>query len=127
MKPYLFVYGTLTRSHPRVHRLLGPARFLGRGSIAGTLYDLGRYPGAYRRRGQRARVNGELYELDGPRLRERLKALDRYEGSQFRRARVRVRLKAGDQHLAWVYLLATAPPPSARHLPSGVYRPRRAA
>jgi gamma-glutamylcyclotransferase (GGCT)/AIG2-like uncharacterized protein YtfP len=127
MKPYIFVYGTLTRAHPRIHRLLGSARPLGRASIAGTLYDLGQYPGVHRHRGRPSRVSGELYELSGPHLRGRLRALDRYEGEQFKRVRVRARLASGGQHLAWAYLLADAPPQSARQVPSGAYRARRAA
>jgi gamma-glutamylcyclotransferase (GGCT)/AIG2-like uncharacterized protein YtfP len=127
VKPYLFVYGTLTKSHPRLHeRLVGAARYLGRGTIAGTLYDLGRYPGAFRNRKRQSRVTGELYELEGPDIRGRLRALDRYEGAQFKRSRVKVRLSNGDQRLAWAYLLAEAPPGNARPLPSGIYRPRAA-
>lgn len=127
MRLYLFVYGTLTKSHPRLHeRLVGAARYLGRGTIAGTLYDLGRYPGAFRNRKRQSRVTGELYELEGPDIRGRLRALDRYEGAEFKRARVKVRLSNGDQRLAWAYLLTEAPPGNARPLPSGVYRPRAA-
>lgn len=126
MKPLLFAYGTLRRSHRNIHRrLMGGAKRLGGGSIAGTMYDLGAYPGVYRPRGRRSRVWGELYELQDPKVNQRLAVLDRYEGREFRRARVLVELKNGRRHLAWAYLLGDPPPPSARKISSGTYRRRQ--
>jgi len=59
----VFVYGTLraggrndiARRHPA-------AGLVGRGSIAGVLYDLGTYPGAAL--GGAARIDGEVYRID---------------------------------------------------------------
>jgi gamma-glutamylcyclotransferase (GGCT)/AIG2-like uncharacterized protein YtfP len=127
MKPRLFVYGTLRRSHPELHRkLVGPARLLGAGTISGRLYDLGEYPGIHRSRAHASRVHGELYELDDPEPERRLSKLDRYEGAEFSRQRVLVELQDGRRHLAWAYMLAHAPSSAARPIRSGSYR-RKAA
>jgi hypothetical protein len=74
---------------------------VGRGKIPGTLYDVGRYPGAVKRSGTRAFVWGDLYRLRDPD--RALKILDRYEGldeknlgrAEFRRSRVTIDLGAG--------------------------------
>lgn len=121
MKPYLFVYGTLRRNHRAAHRLLGHARYIASGSIAGTLYDLGKYPGVHRAR-RNGRVTGEVYELIGPNVEQQLTKLDRYEGVGFQRSRVLVQLSDGRYHRAWAYLLADEPPTAARVIRTGVYR-----
>ncbi|MEA2625910.1 MAG: hypothetical protein QOD06_1955 [Candidatus Binatota bacterium] len=121
MKEYLFVYGTLRRRHAEIHeRFLRTERFVAEGTISGTLYDLGRYPGVHRMRGGRARTDGELFELRD--VAATLAALDEYEGSGFRRVRVSVRLDGGRRQRAWAYLLVEAPPAHAREITSGVYR-----
>ena len=125
-KPYLFVYGTLRRDHQRTHRLLGDTRFVAAGSIAGRLYDLGKYPGV-RKTSRRGRVSGEVYELIGPEVDRRLASLDRYEGSEFRRSRVVVELSDGRRHPAWAYVLVDEPPKSAREVQTGVYHKRKPA
>ena len=125
VKSHLFVYGTLRRKDGQTHgRLLAQARFVAPGSISGTLYDLGRYPGVHRSRGRDGRVAGEVYELVGPDLDRRLAALDRYEGSEFRRTGVLVQMKDGRRQRAWAYVLADAPPRGAREIRSGVYTVR---
>jgi gamma-glutamylcyclotransferase (GGCT)/AIG2-like uncharacterized protein YtfP len=116
----LFVYGTLRRDFPRTHRLLGDARLVGLGTLAGTLYDLGRYPAVVRPGRAGARVAGEVYVLDEAQL----AALDRYEGDAYVRAEAHVPLDDGRSVTAWVYVLAGEPPAGARELPDGVY-PRR--
>ena len=125
VRPYLFVYGTLRQTHRHTHqRLLRPARFIARGSIFGTLYDLGQYPGVHKTSRRIGRVAGELYELTGEDLGGRLAALDRYEGSDFYRARVLVQLQNGGRHFAWAYILANGPPQGAPEIQSGVFRRR---
>lgn len=83
---------------------------VGRGKIAGFLYDVGRYPGAVKTTGARAFVRGDVYLLrDADRA---LKALDRYEGwdqkkprsGEFRRSRTIVALGGGKTVKAWIYL-----------------------
>lgn len=58
----VFVYGTLRRGEANdITRLLPPPRFIGFGQIAGTMYDLGAYPGV--RLGGSSIVFGEVYEI----------------------------------------------------------------
>jgi gamma-glutamylcyclotransferase (GGCT)/AIG2-like uncharacterized protein YtfP len=122
MSDYLFVYGTLRKGDARAHRLLGAARFVSKGTVSGRLYDLGDYPGLRKTPRGGARVGGEVYELAGPDPERRLAILDRYEGAEFRRARVVVRLRDGRVHRAWAYVLANQPPKGTRPIPTGVYK-----
>ncbi|HYW58035.1 MAG TPA: gamma-glutamylcyclotransferase family protein [Polaromonas sp.] len=58
----VFVYGTLRRGDVRdINRLHPSPRFVAMGKIAGTLYDLGPYPGIVL--GGAGRVVGEVYEV----------------------------------------------------------------
>jgi gamma-glutamylcyclotransferase (GGCT)/AIG2-like uncharacterized protein YtfP len=124
----LFVYGTLKRNSPRKrHRLLRDARFVDVASMAGRLYDLGRYPGMVRERNNRGRVFGEVYEIPGDDPRRALRYLDRYEGSEFVRRRAFVTLSDGKRRAAWTYILRDPPPRSARPVDSGTYSPKRGA
>ena len=60
---HVFVYGTLRAGGSNdIARFRPPARLVGRGEIAGTLYDLGAYPGATL--GGSALVCGEVYRID---------------------------------------------------------------
>ena len=124
----LFVYGTLKgRTSRQRHRLLRGARFVGGATISGVLYDLGRYPGLVRTSRNGRRVTGELYALPDDSARRMLRALDRYEGSEYTRRRVFVRLSNGNRRLAWTYLLRKKPPKSAAELSTGRYTLRRGA
>ena len=59
---HVFVYGTLRRGEDNdITRLLPPPRFIGVARIAGTMYDLGAYPGV--RLGGPSTVVGEVYEI----------------------------------------------------------------
>ena len=71
---YVFVYGTLRAGGSNdIARWLPRPHFIGMAQIAGTLYDLGAYPGA--RLGGTARVHGEVYRIE----RELEANLDRLE------------------------------------------------
>ena len=60
---YVFVYGTLRRGGSNDINRLAPAPvWVGEASIAGTLYDFGRYPGVVL--GGEGRVVGEVYGID---------------------------------------------------------------
>jgi gamma-glutamylcyclotransferase (GGCT)/AIG2-like uncharacterized protein YtfP len=74
MMPHVFVYGTLRR-HGRndIARFRPAPVFVGEASIAGTLYDLGAYPGVVL--GGAGRVKGEIYRIEP----EVEAALDRLE------------------------------------------------
>jgi len=91
------------------------ATFLGEGSVAGSLLDLGRYPGLV---GGAGRVRGELYRLDDPEL---LPVLDREEGYNFRRSTTIVTLASGRRLRAWVYRYRGARE-RAMPIPHGDYR-----
>ncbi|MBA3594271.1 MAG: gamma-glutamylcyclotransferase [Polaromonas sp.] len=59
---HVFVYGTLRRGDVRDITRLQPApQFVGVGSVAGLLYDLGPYPGLLL--GGEGRVTGEVYAI----------------------------------------------------------------
>jgi gamma-glutamylcyclotransferase (GGCT)/AIG2-like uncharacterized protein YtfP len=71
---HLFVYGTLMRGHS-AHGLMTPGlRDLGPAQAAGTLYDLGPWPGF---RPGAGIAEGELYAIDDPLA---LARLDDWEG-----------------------------------------------
>jgi gamma-glutamylcyclotransferase (GGCT)/AIG2-like uncharacterized protein YtfP len=91
------------------------ATYLGRGSVAGRLLDLGRYPGLIAGTG---RVKGELYRLDDPQL---LPVLDREEGYNFVRSIAIVTLAGGRRARAWVYRYR-GPRERAVPIPHGDYR-----
>jgi|GEM_PF-194577 len=120
----LFVYGTLRRGGKR-HDILQllHAAYVGKGSVAGELFDLGEYPGAVKSNATAARVIGEVYRL--PNLKTALRTLDEYEGvgavaSLYRRDVTEVTLESGQRLSAWVYWLNEAPP-RARRIESGDY------
>lgn len=60
---HVFVYGTLRRGDDNdINRFKPAPQFVGTGSVAGTMYHLGRYPGVVL--GGSARVIGEVYAID---------------------------------------------------------------
>ena len=98
--------------------------YIGRGSIAAALYDLGIYPAAVP--STEGRVWGEVYDVaDPPTV---LAALDEIEGyrpedhdrSLYTRAEVDVALADGTEARAWVYFY-NAPLGQAPQIPSGDY------
>jgi gamma-glutamylcyclotransferase (GGCT)/AIG2-like uncharacterized protein YtfP len=109
MTTLLFVYGTLRRRsrHPMAHQLAQRARFVGAATIAGRLYDLGRYPGLREPELPADRVHGDVYDLgDEP---DTLRELDAYENGEsplpayFDRQLAPVRMAGGEERTAWVY------------------------
>jgi gamma-glutamylcyclotransferase (GGCT)/AIG2-like uncharacterized protein YtfP len=117
--PLLFVYGTL-RAEAR-----GPVQaaltqgwsFVGYGTVAADLYDLGAYPGARPSDASAARVRGELYRV--PSDPGTLPRLDQHEGEEFGRATVDVMLDSGETRSAWIYWYLDEP--SGRRIRSGDY------
>jgi len=123
----LFVYGTLRRGGESHHLLeqLG-AVYVGKGSVAGELLDLGAFPGALKSEQPSDSVVGEVYRLRAvPRA---LKVLDQYEGvgpgapitSLYRREITRVTLEKGEHLSAWIYWLNHSPR-HKRRIASGDY------
>ena len=121
--PLLATYGTLLRTFG-LHDRLGVAdalTFVQPCVLPGTLYDLGRYPGARPLSdNETGRIRGELYRMTD---RATLAHLDAYEGydpedereSLFLRRRVTLLEPAGQG--AWVYWYNGAPP--GPRVPSG--------
>lgn len=107
------MYGTLRRNHtpPEMGAVMRSLEWIGTGSAAGQLYDLGDYPGAEFDPASRNEVQGEIYKLpaDG----KALEKLDKYEefwperrnSSLFIRIAVPVRVKNGRQLTCWAYRL----------------------
>jgi gamma-glutamylcyclotransferase (GGCT)/AIG2-like uncharacterized protein YtfP len=108
----LFVYGTLRRGEERHPVLARHAVTDGEGATTtGALLDLGPYPGLVVD-GASGSVAGELYPTADPEaLFEELDAIETFrgfgvEGSEYRRAIVRVRRLSSGSALAWTYVYA---------------------
>jgi len=94
----LFAYGTLMRGFA-LHRLLERgARYVGDGTVAGRLVDLGAYPGAVP--DADARIAGELYAVDDAAT---WSTLDSAEGPQYHRGEVGVLMRDGAGRVACGY------------------------
>ena len=98
-KHLVFVYGTLRRGGVRAMPEVFPgAKFVGRASVRGSLYDLGDYPGLLLG-GSGSTVAGEVYEVDDAILNR----MDDIEAADdYRRRRVEVSLDTGAS-ACWVY------------------------
>ncbi|MES1976530.1 MAG: gamma-glutamylcyclotransferase family protein [Pseudomonadota bacterium] len=103
---HVFVYGTLCSGEQRDINNLNPRpRYIGEGSVPGTLYDLGSYPGIVL--GGQGNVRGEVYRISA----ELESTLDEIEEvwpqqtGEYAKREVLVRLEAvggeeGDSHTA---------------------------
>jgi gamma-glutamylcyclotransferase (GGCT)/AIG2-like uncharacterized protein YtfP len=124
----IWVYGTL---RPRVRGsrfdlLDGAVEWLGRARVPGTLYDLGRYPGAVLEPATDRWIIGEVMRLATPS--ETLAALDAYEGCgpqdplphAFERTTGRATLDDGAAVTTWLYPYR-GPLAGARLVASGDY------
>lgn len=127
MADLVFFYGTLMTPFNRTRRLHIDQylTLLGRGSMAGALFDLGIYPAAVP--ATDARVWGEVYGMDYPAL--VLRALDELEGyrpgepesSLYVRRRTPVTLEGEAASVeAWAYFY-NAPLGRAARIESGDY------
>ena len=121
-----FFYGTLMAPFHRAGRLRLDQHlvYVGRGTIAGALFDLGIYPAAVP--ASDATVRGEVYRMTHPAL--VLQVLDEFEGcradeperSLYMRALTPVRLEDGSVVDAWAYFY-NAPLGRAERIHSGDY------
>ncbi len=127
----LFVYGTLrafvvTAAGERLRR---HSCLVGYASVAGRLYDLGRYPGLAVPRRAGEWVTGEVYRLRTPRL--TLRSLDSYEcgggpaSARFTRERAIAYLVRGACRRVWVYRFL-GPVHAERRIAGGDYERHRA-
>ncbi len=127
---HLFVYGTLRRGFSRHGNLrrLG-ARFVGRGSVRGELFDLGDFPALRESDNPGRMVLGEVYRFRNPR--RAFKVLDEVEGFRpaapssglLRREVASITFDNGTRVAAWAYWLNRAFR-SGRAIPSGDYTRR---
>ena len=100
--PLLFAYGTLRDARQRALVLNGVAsRELGRGSVAGALYDLGSYPGLLP---GTDRVPGSVIELADEAALARLDDFEGVDGGLYVRQRTTVHLDGGGAVEAWIYV-----------------------
>jgi gamma-glutamylcyclotransferase (GGCT)/AIG2-like uncharacterized protein YtfP len=111
----VFVYGTLRRGGVRAMPDLFPAaRFVGPGTVKGSLYDLGEYPGLSLDESG-STVTGEVYEVDD----EILRQLDEIEATTFySRRQVEVSLERRGA-ACWVYVYDADSYPSRTLIASG--------
>lgn len=126
MEELVFFYGTLMAGFDRRRRagIDDKLRYVGRGSIQGSLFDLGLYPAAVP--AQDSHIWGEVYEMADPAV--VLAALDDIEGyrhddpdkSLYIRSQTDVALPDGTRARAWVYFY-NAPLGRAARIPSGDY------
>jgi gamma-glutamylcyclotransferase (GGCT)/AIG2-like uncharacterized protein YtfP len=111
MSQYLFAYGTLQpgRAPARMASVAAKLRPVGKGSVRGVLYDLGRYPGAVPDASAATKIAGIVMEL--PDETNFLERLDAYEGcdpkapeqSEYVRGWVVVEMEAGGTMECWIY------------------------
>jgi len=122
----VFFYGTLMAGFDRRRRagIDDKLRYIGRGSIQGSLFDLGLYPAAVP--AAEGLVWGEVYEITDEAT--VLAALDEIEGyrhddsdrSLYRRLKAEVAMPDGGHAMAWVYFY-NAPLGRAPRIASGDY------
>lgn len=126
MPELVFFYGTLMTPFNRQgrHRIDQYLAYVGRGSIAAALFDLGIYPAAVP--DSESRVWGEVYEtLNPPAVLAVLDEIEGYsatepEASLYTRRRTPVTLENGEIVDAWAYFY-NAPLGRAQRIASGDY------
>jgi gamma-glutamylcyclotransferase (GGCT)/AIG2-like uncharacterized protein YtfP len=99
----LFAYGTLRRGAPMHGLLEGRTRWIGFASVAGSLVDLGAFPGLVAPQAAGDRVQGDLFAIAEAQCEALLDALDRYEGASFERVARTVDGPDGPVR-AWLYV-----------------------
>ncbi len=120
----VFVYGGLMTGFDLHHHMRG-ALLLGRASVAGLLYSVGRYPGLKDGSGT---VHGELYRFAD--IAVALEVLDEVEGydpldpaaSEYVRVVRAARLEDATTQPAWAYLF-NGDTSAARRIDSGIWTP----
>jgi gamma-glutamylcyclotransferase (GGCT)/AIG2-like uncharacterized protein YtfP len=129
MSRCIFVYGTLMLSAGRDvgRRLASEAEYLGHGSVAGRLYDMGKWPGLVASRWQDDRVHGEVWRMHQPEA--SLPWLDEYEGikpnvknPEYARIVASAKLTGGSAAPVWLYTYLW-PLSTGRLLPEGRWPP----
>jgi gamma-glutamylcyclotransferase (GGCT)/AIG2-like uncharacterized protein YtfP len=117
----LFVYGTLRRgnNNPHAEWLRANSRFVGEGSITGTLHRVGEYTGLVP--GDGPAVHGEVFELHDPA--EAWRLLDEYEGDAYERRDANVAMSDGRAIDATMYAYRMPAADQVRRRPPVVAKP----
>ena len=110
-KEFLFVYGTLMRTHNHAMSdfLQRHSTFWANGYFYGKLYDLGKYPGAILSLNNEDKVYGQIFQLNNANA--VLPPLDRYEGvgeDVYSREKINAITETGERLECWVYLYCKA-------------------
>jgi len=114
----VFVYGSLKRGQGHHDQMRGCA-WHGEADLNGlALYDLGPFPMAVPSSDPTARLQGELYAVQGTQLAR----LDRFEGAP--RLYERQRWQLSDGRAVWVYVGRARQVRHVRRIPSGCWRGR---
>ena len=108
---YLFVYGTLhpDRAPEEIADIVRRFEIVGKGTVPGTLYDLGAYPGAVLNESGQRRISGTVFRLpEGGDVLSRLDAYEEFdpgapERSLFIRRPCSVQLSDGPRLPCWIY------------------------
>jgi gamma-glutamylcyclotransferase (GGCT)/AIG2-like uncharacterized protein YtfP len=111
MSEFLFAYGTLQPGlvPDEVADVVRELVRVGTGSVPGTLYDLGRFPGAVLELNSLRRIWGTIYRLPvGSHVLHRLDEYEEYDSaspkdSQFIRKLCSVELTDGRKLECWIY------------------------
>ena len=121
---HVFVYGTLRRGEVNdINRLRPPPRYVGAARIPGTLYDLGRYPGALL--SGEGWVQGEVYAI-APELEHQLDVIEEVApvpSGEYLRRQVTVTLDGRD-YVCLVYEIAPSRVQGRALIRSGDWRQR---
>ncbi|WP_148252889.1 gamma-glutamylcyclotransferase family protein [Aidingimonas lacisalsi] len=121
----MFIYGTLKYGFPNHSPLMEAATFLGTAKTCDTfplkLHGRRYTPVLIDKRGRGYRVQGELYRVETPTLRE----LDRFEGVHlhdgYRRQRLAVKDSRGNIRSVWGYLKSPASVVDVRSRAMSIY------
>lgn len=128
---YVFAYGTLHpgRAPAEIADIVCRFGIVGKGTVPGTLYDLGAYPGAVLNERSQRRISGTVFRL--PKGDDVLSRLDAYEEfdpgalerSLFIRRLCSVQLSDGAILPCWIYQYNRSAE-DATIIESGTYAPR---
>ena len=130
MSEHLFTYGTLQPdlAPDEIAHIVRRFEVIGKGTVQGTLYDLGSYPGAVIDPACPRRIAGTVFRLpEDPSVLRHLDAYEEFypelpEASQFIRRIRPVQLTNGPVLDCWIYEY-NRPPGRAPIVESGVFEP----
>ncbi len=99
---YLFVYGTLRKHYgsPLLDQLAEHLQHLGEGTVNGAMFDMGEYPAAVEKTGEK-KIRGDVFSISDAGF--CFEKLDEYEGTDYRRKLTEVSVGGGESLMAWMY------------------------